>query len=163
MAFGIAEGVLQRDEVVAYIRGLFPTEAYDSADPDFLSMLAIQLFRLHPADSMETIRNAYSHDLIVPFYIGLGEFEAECQKPREEVLAAYLESQRKELAETPHEHMSWWACFQSKKELRANADRIEALAAARRESRRQKRNAKRKQEKANKKKNRKAGKKKRKK
>ncbi len=108
---GVAEGVLQRDDVVQLLQSFLSGEIAETHDSVILTTAVVNLYHLHPGESMEVIREAYANYLIDTFMIDLELVESAAAEPREQVLSERLEERRQRLACNPHELLEGWAAF----------------------------------------------------
>ena len=69
------------------------------------------LARLWPGESIHVLEKAFEDELVEPFFIGMEDVEHYLEEGKEPRLAAFERGALRELARTPHEEMSWWACF----------------------------------------------------
>lgn len=116
LVLAVADGAAPRDEIVAFLQGLFTG---DEADPDsgFWSFAAVDLERLYPEESMDLITDAYARHLIDPFHIGPEAFERALAEGREAADAHLTADLRHALPDDLHARMSRWACFRSEDSL----------------------------------------------
>ncbi len=148
MVLGVLDGVLDRDETLAFFASLFTgTEAdYPS---EFWNFLGRCVYDLYPEELMDTIKKAYSDELIDPFMIGLQDFEQAFEQGKEEFLEERRFYEMKSSMDDIHSRMSWWACFSKKEDVTLNI-----LSKPKRKSKHKKKKNKKKMKKASKKKNR---------
>ena len=110
MVFAVAEGMLEREELVSILNHLF-NDNPASYGWDFADRLARHAHDIYPEDLMDTVKQAYEDGFIAPGFIGLHDFENALRAGKE----ACLERVRAELQERSlddiHSRMSWWACF----------------------------------------------------
>jgi len=116
MVIATLDGVLDRDETLAFFSSLF-TEKEAESQSDFWSLLATCVYDLYPDTVMEAIKGALDEGLIDPTVIGLQNFESALEQGKE----AFLEKRRVEEQEKSlddiHGRMSWWACFNQEKDM----------------------------------------------
>jgi len=110
MVLGVLEGVLDRDETLAFFSSLFTGEEADYPS-DFWNYLAKCVYDLYPEELMESIKKAYAEDLIDSGMIGIQDFEFALEQKKEEFIEERrLEEQHKSMDDI-HGRMSWWASF----------------------------------------------------
>ena len=112
----VHEGVIERDEVIAYFTELFRTglEREPSHVWDELASEAVDLYAKSLADD---IRRAYEEGLLWPGYMQPEEVE-EVFAMQEEAVLARSKKRHKGLIDDVVEEMHWWACFSPRKESR---------------------------------------------
>jgi hypothetical protein len=112
----VHEGVIERDEVIAYFTELFRTrlEREPSHVWDELASEAVDLYAKTLADD---IRGAYEKGLLWPGYMQPEEVE-QVFAMQEETVLARSRKRRKGLIDDMVEEMHWWACFSPQKEPR---------------------------------------------
>jgi len=113
LTYGVAEKVLERDDVVKYLQGLFTGEESTPDRPLVWNTAALALTELWPGDSMDVLNKAYDDDLIELFYISMNDIEAYLEEGREARLASFEKKALEKLSEPIHEQMEWWADFES--------------------------------------------------
>ena len=148
MVLGVLEGVLDRNETLAFFSSLFTGEEADYPS-DFWNLFARCVYDLYPEELMETIKKAYSDELIDPFMIGLQDFELALEQGKEEFLEERRVRQKQRSMDDIHGRMSWWACFNKKEDITLNP-----LSKPKRKPKSNKKNNRKKMKKASKKKNR---------
>jgi hypothetical protein len=111
LSYGIAEKVLPREKVVEFLQGLFTGEESTPNKPMIWNTATSTLARLWPGESIHILEKAFEDELVEPFFIGMEDVEHYLEERKEARLAAFERGALKELARTPHEEMSWWACF----------------------------------------------------
>ena len=146
LSYGVAEGVLSREEIVKYIQSLFQLEEPPWSDGMVWNTAASALSRLWPGESMEVLRKAIDDGLVSPGYIGIRSIEAALEEGKEARLATLQQRSSKDLGEDPHEAMEWWACFQP--ERYRGGGGLGALLQEPRQKRQKKAGAKRKRKQA---------------
>lgn len=149
MVLGVLDGVLDRDQTLAFFASLFTgTEAdYPS---DFWNLLGRCVYDLYPEELMDTIKKAYSDELIHPFVIGLQDFEQAFEKGKEEFLEERRSYEKQDSMDDIHGRMSWWACFNKKED----AVTLKTPSKPKRKSKHKKKKNRKKMKRASKKKNR---------
>ena len=149
LVLGVLEGVLDRDETLAFFSSLFTGEEADYPS-DFWNYLAKCVYDLYPEELMDTIKKAYTEDLIDSDMIGIQDFEFALEKTKEEFIGERrLEEHHKSLDDL-HSRMSWWACFDRK----IDVPRISISPKPKRKPKSNKKKNRKKMKKASKKKNR---------
>lgn len=119
MVLGVLDGVLDRDETLAFFASLFTgTEAGDRSD--FWNSLGRCVYELYPEELMDTIKKAYSDELIHPFVIGFQDFEQAFEQGKEEFLEERRSYEEQSSMDDIHSRMSWWACFNKKEDATLN-------------------------------------------
>ena len=119
MVLGVLDGVLDRDETLAFFSSL-PTEKEAAPQSNFWSFFATCIYDLYPEELMDTIKRAYSDELIDPFLIGIKDFESALEKGKEEFLEERRLDEKKRSVDDIHGRMSWWACFNKKEDTTLN-------------------------------------------
>jgi hypothetical protein len=110
MTYGVARGMIERQEVVNFLRGLF-TGGEAEEGSYFWSDIACALADLHPLESMETIRQAYAKGLIYPGVVGLEEIEKDARRGQEEMLLRLRKEADRRIPGDIHGYLSWFASF----------------------------------------------------
>lgn len=112
----VHEGVIERDEVIAYFTELFRTrlEREPSHVWDELASEAVDLYAKTLADD---IRGAYEKGLLWPGYMQPDEVD-QVFAMQEEAVLARSRKRHKGLIDDVVEEMHWWACFSPRKESR---------------------------------------------
>ena len=113
------EGILERDEVIAYFTELFRTrlEREPSHVWDELASEAVDLYAKTLADD---IREAYENGLLWPGYMAPEEVE-QVFAMQEKAVLARSQKRHKGPIDDVVEEMHWWACFSPRKESRVKA------------------------------------------
>lgn len=149
LAYAVARGVAGREEIVAFLSGLF-TGDEAARGGSFWSQLVCVLADLHPEGAMEVIRKAYADGLVQHGYVGLGEIEKDLLEDKEETLAALREAADRRMSADIHDYLSRFACFRENERAQAP----DPLARAQKNKKKQER-AKKKMARKSKRKNRK--------
>ena len=149
MVLGVLEGMLDRDETLAFFSSLF-TEKEAAPQSNFWSCFATCIYDLYPEELMDTIKRAYSDELIDPFLICIKDFESALEKGKEGFLEERRLDEKKRSMDDIHGRMSWWACFDRK----IDVPRISISPVPKRKPKSNKKKNKKKMKKASKKKNR---------
>jgi hypothetical protein len=116
MVFAVAEGMVQREDVVSFFGSLF---SEDMAEPGsiFWDLWASVLLHIYPEELMDKVKIAYDKGLVSHGVVGYNHFskaleegsvETSLQRVREEL-------QRRSLDDL-HRRMSWWAGFEPDEE-----------------------------------------------
>jgi hypothetical protein len=132
LSFLVHEGVIEREEVIAYFTELFRTglERKPSHVWDELACEAVDLYAKSLADD---IRGAYEEGLLWPGYMQPEEVE-EVFAMQEEAALARSRSRHKGLIDDVVKEMHWWACFSPRKESRPKLTEPFAAAAGRQDT-----------------------------
>ena len=149
LVLGVLEGVLDRDETLAFFSSLFTGEEADYPS-DFWNYLAKCVYDLYPEELMDTIKKAYTEDLIDSDMIGIQDFEFALEKTKEEFIEERRLEEHHKSMDDLHSRMSWWACFDRK----IDVPRISSSPKPKRKPKSNKKKNKKKMKKASKKKNR---------
>lgn len=115
MTFAVARGVVERQEVLDFLTGLFTGEEAEE-DGYFWSNVAACIADIHPEGAMEVIRDAYARGLIFEGYVGLEEIERDNKKTVEEVLDDLRQKTDLRIPADVHGHLSWFACFNEERD-----------------------------------------------
>ena len=110
LSYAVAFDPERRDEVVAFLQGLF-TGAEAAADSYFWGNLAATLCDLHPGDSMAVITQAYADKLVTPAFLDPGYVEAANEKTREASRADLISWVQARMPVDVHAYISWFAEF----------------------------------------------------
>lgn len=110
LTYLVADGKRDRDEMLAFFRGLFTRH---EAEPwsHFWSGVAAASCRLCPTGMMDVIEKAYEDELIEPFFIDYGSFEKALQRGEEACIEQVRHGLERQMTKDVHGHMAWWACF----------------------------------------------------
>ena len=111
LTLGVAEGSLEREEVVAFLQGLFTGDEASPGESMVWNAAASALARLWPGESMEVLRRALEGRLIDPGFISMESIERRLEEGLEARMAAFTRRAQEDLQRTPHEELSHWACF----------------------------------------------------
>ena len=149
MVIGVLDGVIDRDQTLLFFSSLFTGKEADFPS-DFWNLSARCVYDLYPDELMDTIKKAYSDELIHPFVIGLQDFELALEQGKEEFLEERRLNEKKRSMDDIHGRMSWWACFDRK----IAAPRISISPKPKRKPKPNKKKNRKKMKKASKKKNR---------
>ena len=148
MVIGVLDGVIDRDQTLAFFSSLFTGKEADLPS-DFWNLFARCVYDLYPDELMDTIKKAYSDELIDPFVIGLQDFELALEQGKEKFLEERRLYEKRRSMDDLHSRMSWWACFSKEEDVTLNI-----LSKPKRKSKSNKKKNKKKMKKASKKKNR---------
>ena len=110
LSYAVAFDPERRDEVVAFLQGLF-TGAEAAADSYFWGNLAATLCDLHPGDSMAVITQAYADKLVTPAFLEPGYVEAANEKTREASRDDLISWVQARMPVDVHAYISWFAEF----------------------------------------------------
>ena len=100
-------GSLSRDQLAAYLKGLF--QKLKRTSDDVWGWLANSCADLWPGEVMEDIRKAYDDDLIDPRMIGWDDVERALALGQEAAMATLR--RKYSLVTDVHKELSWWYCF----------------------------------------------------
>ena len=110
LTYAVAEGMADRDETVAFVEGLFTGEEAE-ADSIFWSNLVATLCDLHPGDSLELIRRAFTDGQAQPSYIGVEDVERSVARTREEAMEDLRRRVSRRMPADIHGYISWFGEF----------------------------------------------------
>ena len=110
LSYAVAFDPRRRDEVVAFLQGLFTGE---EAAPDsyFWGNLAATLCDLHPGDSLAIIDRAYDDRLVSTDFLDRAYVEAASRKSREAARADLQSWVKARMPADVHGYISWFAEF----------------------------------------------------
>ena len=111
MAFGVAEGMIPREETLALFGSLLTGREAAPSSP-FWSFLACSVCDLYPEELMGVIEKAYQDELISPWVIRLDSFERALRDGKETTLERLKREIRRRAPDSVHDYISWWACFE---------------------------------------------------
>lgn len=116
LTYAVARGMAGREEVIAFLSGLFTgTEAEE--DSYFWGSVACAISDLHPGEAMPVLRQAVADGLVPPDYVGLEDIERDLIRDREVVLAELRLMMERRVPQDVHDYLSWFASFQEKASL----------------------------------------------
>lgn len=132
LSFLVHEGVIEREEVIAYFTELFRTglERKPLHVWDELACEAVDLYAKSLADD---IRGAYEEELLWPGYMQPEEVN-QTFAMQEEAALARSRRRHKGLIDDVVKEMHWWACFSPRKESRPKLTEPFAAAAGRQDT-----------------------------
>jgi hypothetical protein len=104
-----AEDVLQRDDVIAYLKALFSGRIEREYSYVWSAMVNAAC-DLYPEELMEDIHRAYADGLVDPSNVSPDDVDKVLKRGRERALAD-MRGFRKGLIGDVAEEISWWACF----------------------------------------------------
>ena len=111
MVPAVMDGILDRDETLAFFASLFTGKEADHQS-DFWSLLATCVYDLYPENMMEIIEKAYDDGLIDPDMISLHNFKSAFEEEEKEPFLEKRRSKEQQRSmDDVHGCMSWWACF----------------------------------------------------
>lgn len=112
MVFAVADGVIPREEVVAFFSSMFDHLKATSSRSYVWSLLADAACDLYPEELMDKIKDAYETGRIDSWYISYKTLEGALGGSVEDSLnQVKLELERRSLDDL-HEQMASWACFE---------------------------------------------------
>lgn len=112
LVYGVADGVLNREEVLAFFGSLLATE--QSAEPEslFLTLLVGRINDLYPAEMLPILRRVFASDLIDPMYIDLEHVEKTLANHTvESALASVRTEMTRRSLEDVHTLLAEWLDF----------------------------------------------------
>jgi hypothetical protein len=109
--YGVAEGIVTREEALSFLGGLFEGDAANASGA-FYDMVACCIHDLYPDELMGTIEEAYRKGYIHSGYIGLDDFQRAISRGKEQCLLDLQGELERRSLDDLHESMSWWACFE---------------------------------------------------
>ncbi|HAM53698.1 MAG TPA: hypothetical protein DCP92_24520 [Nitrospiraceae bacterium] len=116
IVYAVIGGVVTREAAIRFFSSLF-TGSEASEGSNFWSSIATKIAHLYPEEAMGVIRKAYEEGLIYDGYIDYGSFEKALTEGRDKVLEwTRREMERRLNVDDIHSYMSWWACFNNKKQ-----------------------------------------------
>ena len=145
-----------REEILNFFGSLF-TGSEARPGSDFWSFLANCVCDLYPEELMPVIEKAYQDGLVESFIIGYEYFERTLQSGKEAALEEPRQDFQRYVHGDVHDHMSWWACFESDEEIQS----ISVFSSNKAKKKLKKKKAKKKMAKASRKRNRQKRKKRR--
>ncbi|MGB0389172.1 MAG: DUF1186 domain-containing protein [Ardenticatenaceae bacterium] len=165
MTFAVADGMIAREEVLAFFGSLFTGEEAAS-NSTFWDQLAYCVYDLYPEELMDVIEQAYEDGLIAPGFISYKEFLQSLEGGKERALRRMQAKMQRNSLDNVHKYMSWWACFKENKQVRASVPQmsevVPSIASSRKKARKKDAAPKSRHQAKRKKKGKKAGSKKKK-
>ncbi len=116
MAFAVVEGILSREDVLAFLGSLFTGDEADEGS-DFWGLLACNILDLYPEEYMDIIKTAYEDELIFSGIVNLKDFDKVLKKGKEKCLKELKTDLERNSLDDIHSCMDWWACFNEEQEL----------------------------------------------
>lgn len=113
--YGVAEGIVKREEALSFFGGLFEGDAANVSGA-FYDIVACCIHDLYPDELMGTIEEAYRKGYIHSGHIGLDDFQRAISRGKEQCLLDLQGELERRSLDDLHKSMSWWACFQEKPE-----------------------------------------------
>jgi hypothetical protein len=110
----VSEGMLPRDEVVAYLGSLFRGRL-DRRSSVVWAELVIVADKLYPEELLDDVREAYAEGLVDTAIVRLAFIEETVKKDKEDVLRKYT-SWCRGLIKDPVDELGGWACFGSERD-----------------------------------------------
>ena len=155
MVIAVLEGALDRDETLEFFSSLV-LERKDDFPDDFWTFFVRCVYDLYPFELMGSIKELYAEDLIDGFFVRLEDFEIALEEDKDTFLERQRIDKQRHSLDDIHKAMSWWACFNQKKDTprisRPPVDNFEEPKRKRKSNK--KKNRKKKMKKASRKKNR---------
>ena len=111
--YGVAEGIVTREEALSFLGGLFEGDAANVSGA-FYDMVACCILDLYPGELMGTIEEAYRKGYIHPGHIDLDDFQRAISRGKEQCLLDLQDELEGRSLDDLHASMSWWACFEEK-------------------------------------------------
>ena len=111
LPYAWAEGALQRAEAVATLQELLASAREPPDDGFFVSQVVSGLCDLHPAESMELLRETFALDLVLTFWMDWDSVLDAAGRALEPTLEELRGEHLAKLSLTPHDHLHWWAAF----------------------------------------------------
>jgi len=112
MLYAIADEVISREEVLAFLSTLFTGEETDPSS-GFWGFVASDICDLCPDEqTLEIIKKAYADGLIYSGIVGFEEFEESMEIGVDTCLDRNRQNMKQAIPEDIHDAMSWWACFE---------------------------------------------------
>lgn len=75
LVYGVADGVLDREAVLAFFGSLLAREQSAETESDFLTLLVGRINDLYPAEMLPILRQVFESDIVDPMYIDLEHVE----------------------------------------------------------------------------------------
>lgn len=110
MVYAVVEGIVSREEVITFFGTLFTGNEADKTS-DFWSLLACFVCDLYPEELMETIKQGYEDNLIMPGVIGYEAFERDLELGKEKCLEKLKTEFKNNSLDDLHSIISRWPCF----------------------------------------------------
>jgi len=130
------EGLLPRDELVAYYLSLFQGGLSRNEDPFIWAVLIRACCDIHPEECYDEIRKAYEEDIVENFFIGLINVEDALNEEKNGFLASKKEHHC--FFNDTITHLETWNCFKPPKCVVKKRNKL-GKAAKKRQNRRKKR------------------------
>ncbi|MBM9537031.1 DUF1186 domain-containing protein [Desulfobulbus alkaliphilus] len=118
LSYIVAFDPSRRDEVISFFHGQFTGEEADR-ESYFWGNLAATLCDLHPGESMEVLRKAYTKDIIPTRFIEQRDVDEANDKDKDATLTALRSWVIKRMPADVHGYISWFAEFQDQDATRA--------------------------------------------
>ena len=106
----VACGEQSREDIVAYIQGLFRGKLVREASWVWNGLVSASN-DLYPEELYDGIKRAYDDDLIETFFMRLDDVDETLKRGKARVLDALHHNQRYSLITDTITEMEWWACF----------------------------------------------------
>ena len=112
LVYGVADGVLDRQAVLAFFGSLFATEQSAETESDFLTLLVRRINDLYPAEILPILRQAFESDIIDPTFIDLEHVEKTlASNTVESALATVRTEMTKRSLDDVHTLLAEWLDF----------------------------------------------------
>ncbi len=110
LVYAVAQGLLPRTDVVAFLGSLFTG---DEAEPDspFWGLMAYQALELHPLELMPVLLAAFSAGLLTEVFVDARDLDSALATTAEECLAKVRRRMEDRSVDDLHGRMSRWASF----------------------------------------------------
>lgn len=110
MTYAVAREVADREEVIAFLSGLF-TGAEAGADSFFWGNIVFAISDLHPEGAMEVIRKAFADGLIPEIFVSLEEIEDNLLRDTDEARLLLCARVDRRIPQDVHAYLAWFASF----------------------------------------------------
>jgi hypothetical protein len=119
----LCSGEISRDEVLKYLQYLF-REGLERKHSHIWNELVVCSTKIYPEELYQDIKKAYEDGLIDPFSVGIQDVDDALQKGKERTLLLLKKDHHCSLIEDTIQELQWWACFEPKKKLKQNSNRL---------------------------------------
>ena len=121
LTFAVVEGIAAREDVVAFLGGLFTGEETGEGS-DFWSFAADFAIALYPEENGAVIEKAFAEGLLSNSIVDREQYTQAMKAGKEQMLAQLKARYAHFNLDDVHAAMSWWACFNEGSELLAASD-----------------------------------------